>query len=164
MSKQYRPVPSRILPAMKSLANWLGLMEPARGESCFAGQRRGPAVPGEDRVASPVRIPSISLQPNNSGTKTEIPPVNTVSQGVKPQPNWLVDDWMRLMEPARGESCPSGQRLEVPPRQGRIRFYPRMRTPSISQQLQQPGDEKRDRPGRYRPTRCGNPNPTLGDC
>ena len=24
--------------------------------------------------------------------------------------HWLVDDWMRLMEPARAESFPSGQR------------------------------------------------------
>ena len=32
------------------IADWLGLMEPARGESCPSGQRRGPAAPGEPLV------------------------------------------------------------------------------------------------------------------
>ena len=35
------------------IADWLGLMEPARGESCLSGQRRGPAAPGEDKFPSP---------------------------------------------------------------------------------------------------------------
>ena len=44
------------------------------------------------------------------------------------------------MEPGRGESCLSGQRrgLAAP---GRIRLHPRIRNPSISLQLCQPGDE-----------------------
>ena len=35
-------------------------------------------------------------------------------------PNLLVADWMRLMESARGESCPLGN-VEVPPHPGRIK-------------------------------------------
>ncbi|CAM9543190.1 unnamed protein product, partial [Laminaria digitata] len=33
--------------------DWLGLMEPARIESCPSGQRRGSAAPGDDKVPSP---------------------------------------------------------------------------------------------------------------
>ena len=49
--------------------------------------------------------------------------------------------------------------VDVPPDPGRIRFYPRMRNPSIPLQRQQTGDENRDRPGRYDPAPCGNPKP-----
>ena len=41
----------------------------------------------------------------------------------------------------------------------RIRFHPRIINPSKFLHLQQPGDENGDTPGRYRPARCGNPNP-----
>ena len=47
------------------------------------------------------------------------------------------------------------------PHPGRISYHPRVRNPSISLQLQLPGDENEDPPGRYRPARCGNPNPTV---
>ena len=50
--------------------------------------------------------------------------------------------------------------VEVPPHPGRIRSHPRMINPSILLQLQQTGDENGNPAGRYRPTRCGNPNPT----
>ena len=73
-------------------------------------------------------------------------------------PNLLVADWMRLMESARGESCPSGQRRgPAAPREDKL--HPRMRTPSIPLQLQQPGDENRDHPGQYPPARCENAQP-----
>ena len=49
---------------------------------------------------------------------------------------------------------------EVPPNPGRIISHPRIRNPSIFLQLQPPGDENGDLPGRYRPARYGNPNPT----
>ena len=35
------------------IADWLGLMKPACGESWPSRQRRGPAAPGEDKVSSP---------------------------------------------------------------------------------------------------------------
>ena len=35
------------------IADWLGFMRPARGESCFFGQRRDRAAHGEDKVPSP---------------------------------------------------------------------------------------------------------------
>ena len=45
---------------------------------------------------------------NNPGAKTVMPRVDTAPYGVETP--WLVVDWLRLVEPARGESCPSGQR------------------------------------------------------
>ena len=77
----------------------------------------------------------------------------------KSQRHRLVADWLRLVEPTRGESCPSDN-VEVPPHPGRTGSRPRIINPSISLQFQQPGDENGDFPGRYRPARCGNPNPT----
>ena len=57
-----------------------------------------------------IRNPSISLQLQQTGDGNKIPgsiPLRTVW---KPQPHWLVAGWLGLMEPTRGESCPSGQR------------------------------------------------------
>ena len=42
---------------------------------------------------------------------------------------------------------------------GGIWSHPRVGNPSIHLKLQQTGDENGDPPGRYRPARCGNPNP-----
>ena len=89
----------------------------------------------------------------------QISRVDTAPQDVETLPNWLVADWLRLMELARGENCRSRQR-RGPPRSGEIKVYPRMRTPCIPLQLQQPGDESRDRPGQCRPASCVNPNLT----
>ena len=38
--------------------------------------------------------------------------------------------------------------------------HPRFRHPSMFLQLRHPGEENRVLPGRHRPARCGNPNPT----
>ena len=40
----------------------------------------------------------------------------------QPQPHWLLADWLRLMEPVRGESCPSGQRRD-PAAPGKDRVF-----------------------------------------
>ena len=50
--------------------------------------------------------------------------------------------------------------LPVPPHHGSIGIHPRFRHPSIYQQFRHRRDEKRVLPGRHRPARCGNPNPT----
>ena len=63
------------------------------------------------------------------------------------------------MESARGESCPRTN-VEVPPQPMRMISHPWIRNPSKSLQLQQPGDENGDHPGRHRPARCGNSIPT----
>ena len=60
-------------------------MEPARGESCPSGQRRGPAAPGEDRVLFPDQR-SFHVSTSNSHIlemKTGIPLVDTAPQGVQ---------------------------------------------------------------------------------
>ena len=71
-----------------------------------------PPHPGRIGSYPWIRNPSISLQltPTTWGRKWGSPgsiPPRTVW---KPQPHWLVADWLGLMEPARGESCSSGQR------------------------------------------------------
>ena len=86
------------------IADWLGLMDPARGESFPSGQRRGPVAPGEDKLPSPYQKSfHISTTPSTRGGKLRspgsIPPLTVWV----PQPHWLVADRLRLMEPARGE-------------------------------------------------------------
>ena len=53
------------------VANWLGFMEPAGGESCPSGQGRGRAAHGEVKVPSPDQNPSTSMStiPTNRGPK-----------------------------------------------------------------------------------------------
>ena len=93
------------------IADWLGLLEPARGGRCPSGQRRGPAAPGEDKFPSPVQKPfHISTTPTTRGREGRSPGSIPPRRVSKPEPNWLVADWLRLMESARGESCLSGQR------------------------------------------------------
>ena len=43
----------------------------------------------------------------------------------------------------------------------RIRFHPRSRNVSVPPQLRRTGVENSGRQGRYRPARCGHPNPTC---
>ena len=93
------------------VVDWLGLMEPARGESCPSGPRRGPAAHGEDRVPSPDhRSFHISTTSRTRGRKRR--PVGSIPPSTvwKHQPRWLNADWLGLMEPACGGSCLSGQR------------------------------------------------------
>ena len=43
----WNPYPRRLI------ADWLGLMEPARGEDCRPGQHRGIVAPGDNKFPSP---------------------------------------------------------------------------------------------------------------
>ena len=95
------------------VADWLGLIQPARGESCFSGQRRGSPQPGRIGSHPWIRNPSVSLQLQQPGGETEIPPVVTAPHNVKtPTPPWLIADyWLGLIvEPLHGERGPPGQR------------------------------------------------------
>ena len=90
------------------IADCLWLMEPARGESYTSGQRQRPAAPREDRVSSSVLISfHISTTPTTRRRKRRSPGSIPPRRVWKPQPNWLVANWLRL---ACGESFPSGQR------------------------------------------------------
>ena len=114
MGKSLGSTPSRTLSKTQPhwlVADWLGLMEPMHGKSCLSGQRRDPAIPGEDKESSPDQKSfHISTNPMTWGRKRRSPrsiPPRTVW---KLEPHGPVVDWLGLMEPARGESCLSGQR------------------------------------------------------
>ena len=69
------------------IADWLGLMVPARGESCPSGQRRGPAAPGEDNfpfadqesfhisIYIKTVIPRVDTAPHGAETPTQGTPL-----------------------------------------------------------------------------------------
>ena len=121
-------------------------MEPARGESCLAGQRRSPATTVEDTLPSPDQISfHIPTAETNRGQKCKslglIPPCKVW----KPQPYWLVADWLSS----------SSQRAPHP---GTLRSHLLIKNSSISLQFQQTGDQDSDPTGLYRPIRYGNPN------
>ena len=86
-------------------------MELVRGESRPSGQRRDPATTGENDFSPPdLRSFHVSTTPAHRGQKNRSPgsiPLRTVCN---PQLDWLAARWLGLMEPARGESFPSGQR------------------------------------------------------
>ena len=63
------------------IADWMGLMEASRGESCPLGQRRGPATPGEDKFLSEILL--YPFKYNKPGTNTHISQVDTAPQGVE---------------------------------------------------------------------------------
>ena len=87
------------------------LIEPERGESCPCGRRRGPAAPSEDKVLSPgENFPHISATLTTWGRKQRSPGLIPPRKVWKPQTHRVIADWLGLMAPARGESCPSGQR------------------------------------------------------
>ena len=65
------------------IADWLGLTEPARGESFPLGQRRGRAAHGEDEVPSLGQILPYLYNSNKPGTKTLIQRVDTAPHGVE---------------------------------------------------------------------------------
>ena len=118
------------------VASWLRLMEPARGEGCPSGQRRGPAAPG--KIVSYLRIgnPSISLQltPTTWGRKRGSPGSMLPRAVWKPDPHWLVADWLGLMEPWAARGAPPAK-VEVAPLTGRLRSHPRIKISSISLQF-----------------------------
>ena len=136
------------------VVDWLRLMEPEH--------------PREDRFPSPhCKSFHTFITQTTRGRKRRSTGLTPPRRVWKPQPNWLVVDWLRLMKPARGGSYTSGQRQRpAAPGEdkilspGGIIFYFWMRNLSIPLQHQQPWDVNRDRPGRYRPARCGNPKPT----
>ena len=106
-----------------------------------------------------IRNPSISLQLQQIGTKTEIPGLIPTRTVWKPHLHWLVADWPELMQPTRGEVAPRDN-VEAPSHPRSIGSHPRIRNLSISLQRQQIGDENADPSGRYRLAWCGNLNPT----
>ena len=77
----------------------------------------------------------------------------------KPQPHWVIANWLGFMEPVRGESCPSSQRRS-PAAPGEDKFLYSGQKPFHFSTTSTNGDETADPPGRYRLERCGNPNPT----
>ena len=93
------------------VADWLELVEPARGESCPSRQRRGPAAPEEDNVSSPDQKSFHHSTPSTARSRKRRSHGSLSPRTVcKPQHHWLIADWLGLMEPACGASCPSGQR------------------------------------------------------
>ena len=103
--KVWKPQPLRVI------TDWLGLMEPARRESCTSGLLRGHAAPGEDRFPSPGQKSfQIPTTPTTRGRKLRFLGSISPRKVWKPQPIWLVADWLGFMQPARDESCLSRQR------------------------------------------------------
>ena len=97
------------------IADWLGLMEPARGESFPSGQGRGPAAPGEHRVSSPDQKSfHTSTTPTTRGRKRRSPGAIPLRTVWKPQPHLLIADRLGLMKPARGEVAPRDRRSAAP--------------------------------------------------
>ena len=97
-------------PSQLNFVNGLRFMEPARGEICPAGKHRGRTAPEEDKFPSPGRTSfHISTTPTTRECKRRslgsIPPRIVW----KSQPNWIYVNWLKLMEPSRGEICPAGQ-------------------------------------------------------
>ena len=140
------------------VADWLRLMEPAPGESCPSGQHRGPAAPGGGKFPCPDHkfFHVSTINSNNSGTTTGIPRVDTTPQGVE-TPTELAGCLLADAHGANAARVASRDNVEVTPHPERIGSHPRVRNPSISLQLQLPGDENKDSPGRYR--RVWKPQP-----
>ena len=102
-----------------------------------------------------LRNPSIHLQLPQSGDENGDPPGrNRTARCGNPNPaDWTGGSWSQ-----RAARVAPRANAEVPPHPGRINSHPRIRNSSIYLQLQQTGDENGYNPGRYRSTRCGNPN------
>ena len=69
-------------------------------------------IPRDDKFPSPdQKSIHISTTPTIRGRKRKSPGSIPPRRVWKPQPHWVIADWLELiMEPARGESFPSGQR------------------------------------------------------
>ena len=142
------------------VVDWLGLMEPARGESCPWGQRRGRAAPGGETFPSPgQKYFHTCTTPTTRGQKRRSPGSMPPRRVWKPQPRWVIVDWLELMEPAHGEGCSSGQR-RGPAAPGGDKFpspdqkYFHICTTSTT------WGRKRGSPGRCLPAGCERPNPS----
>ena len=108
--------PSRCRPARCGIPNPTVCLLVGRGSWSQHAARVPPPDNAEDlphpriKDSHPrVKSPSTSLQLQHPGHDNADPrsiPPRTVW---KPQPNWLVADWLGLMEPAGGEGCPSIQ-------------------------------------------------------
>ena len=102
---------------------------------------------------------SISIHLQQPGDENGYPPVRyrPAGCGNRIPIGWFLIGWGLWSQRAARVAPPA--KVAVPPDPERIMFYPRMRSPSTSLQLQQRGDENRDRPGRYRAAGCRNPTP-----
>ena len=105
---------------LRLVADWLGLMEPARGETCPSGKRRGSAAPGEDTVISPDQK-SVPISTTNSNNLAEDdnggPPGRYCSARCR-NPNhtfWLLIGW---------GSC--SQRAAIVATPGKVKVAPLM--------------------------------------
>ena len=143
------------------VTNWLRLMEPACGESCLSGQRRGPAAPREDNILSPDENSlHVSTTPTTRGRKQRSPRSRPPRKRWKPQPHWVIADWLGLTVPARGESCPSDQR-RGPAAPGEDNFpSPNMKSFHIST-TSLTRERKRRSPGSIPPRKVWKPQPPL---
>ena len=99
------------------MADWLGLLEPARGEGCRSGNRHDAAAPGENKFPSPRQNPiHISTTPTIRRRKRKSPGSTPPRKVGKCKSPWPIADWLGLLEPTRGEGCPSGHhRGHAPP-------------------------------------------------
>ena len=88
-------------------------MKLARGGSCPSGQHRGPTAAGDDKFPSPDQQSfQPYITPTHRGRKWQSPGVDTAPYGVETPSHRLTADRLGLtahIEPARGESRPSGQ-------------------------------------------------------
>ena len=149
-----------------------------------------PAPPGEDNISCPDHNTFHAPKtPTNRGRKRWSPrpiPLRTVWS---PQPgvrssqrhpgqdkvstpgqksfytsstptNWERKRWPPGLIPPRTLWKPLNMRFIEPAPPGEDKVTSRIGTIFIPLQLQQTGDENGGPPGRYRPARCGNPNPT----
>ena len=134
------------------IADWLGLMKPACGESWPSRQRRGPAAAGE------YKVPSLSNS-DKPGTKTVIPRVDTIPNSEKtPTP----PGGCRLggAHGASASTVAARDNVEVSLHPGRIMSHiPGSEIIPYLDSSNKPGT-KTEIPGLYRSTRCENPNPT----
>ena len=138
----------------------LGFMKRARGKRWPTGQRRGPAAPREQKLSSPDQKSFDTFATTTCrGRKTVIPGSIRPCTVWTRQPHLLPANWLRLMGPAGCGSCLSGKRRS-PAAFGEDKVPPPDQKSFHNLQLQHPGDEDRDQPGRRMPARCRNPNPT----
>ena len=134
-------------------------MEPARGESCSSGQRRGPAALGKDKLSHPrIRNPAMYLQLQQTGDENgdSLGRYRSARCGSPNRIGWLPIDWGSWSQHVARVSPQDN--VEVPPDPRRTIYHPRIRNASMYLQLRQNRDENADLPGLFRSARCGNPN------